>query len=111
MKYINEIIISFLWFSAIIIINPIGEFPLNDDWAYSLNVYHLSQEGKLILSDWPAMSLIAQVLWGALVTGVFGFSFTVLRFSTLFVGLFTVILFYKILINATSNKTTSLAGA
>lgn len=110
MKYINEIIISFLWISAIIIINPIGEFPLNDDWAYCKDVYHLSQEGKLILSDWPAMSLIAQVLWGAFVTGIFGFSFTVLRFSSLFIGLFTVILFYRILIHTTTSKTTSLAG-
>lgn len=110
-KYRIEIILSLIWIIAIVIVDPVGEFPLNDDWAYSRNVYHLSQEGKLILSNWPAMTLIAQVLWGAIVTSVFGFSFTVLRFSTLFIGLFTVLLFYKILINTTSNKATSLAGA
>ncbi|MBW8326003.1 MAG: glycosyltransferase family 39 protein [Prolixibacteraceae bacterium] len=110
-KYRIEIILSLIWVSAIVIINPLGEFPLNDDWAYRLYVYHLSHEGELILSNWPAMTLIAQVLWGAIVTSIFGFSFTVLRFSTLFIGLFTAILFYKILINTTSNKTTSLAGA
>ena len=110
-KYRNEIILSLIWILAIIIINPIGEFPLNDDWAFSKNVYHLSEEGKLIFSAWPAMTLIAQVLWGALVTSIFGFSFTVLRLSTLFIGLFTVLIFYRILVKATTNKTTSLAGA
>lgn len=110
-NYRNEIILSLIWIFAILIINPIGEFPLNDDWAYSLNVYHLSQEGKLILSKWPAMTLIAQVLWGAFVTSIFGFSFTVLRLSTLFIGILTVILFYRILINATKSKSTALAGA
>ena len=109
--YRNEIILTLLWILAIIIVNPIGEFPLNDDWAFSKNVYHLSEEGKLIFSAWPAMTLIAQVLWGALVTSIFGFSFTVLRLSTLFIGLFTVLIFYRILVKATTNKTTSLAGA
>lgn len=110
-KYINEIILTVLWVLAIIIINPIGEFPLNDDWAYSKDVYYLSQEGRLVLSDWPAMTLIAQVLWGALVTWIFGFSFTVLRLSTLVIGLFTVVIFYRILVNITKNRNTSLAGA
>lgn len=109
-KYRIEIILSLIWIIAIVIVDPVGEFPLNDDWAYSLNVYHLSQEGKLILSNWPAMTLIAQVLWGAIVTSVFGFSFTVLRVSTLFIGLFTIVLFYRILINTAASKTTSLAG-
>jgi len=110
-KYRNQLILSLLWIFAILIINPIGEFPLNDDWAYSLDVYHLSQEGKLILSTWPAMTLIAQVVFGALVTSIFGFSFTILRLSTLFIGIFTVILFYRILVNTTKNKKTALAGA
>jgi len=110
-KYKNEIILSFIWIIAIFIVNPIGEFPLNDDWAYSRNVYYLSEEGRLVLSVWPSMTLIAQVLWGALVTLIFGFSFTTLRFSTLFIGLFTVILFYRILVFTTKNKTTSFAGA
>jgi len=110
-RYRNELILAVIWILAILIINPIGDFPLNDDWAYGSNVFHLSQEGKLILSSWPAMTLIAQVLWGALVTFVFGFSFTVLRFSTLIIGLFTILSFYRLFINAGTNKNISLAGA
>ncbi|MFA9392321.1 MAG: ArnT family glycosyltransferase [Prolixibacteraceae bacterium] len=110
-NYKSELVLSLVWIIACIIINPIGEFPLNDDWAYSQNVYHLSEEGKLILSDWPAMTLIAQVVWGAMLTSIFGFSFTVLRFSTLFFGLFSIFVFYRILVFTTLNKTTSLVGA
>lgn len=109
-KYGDELIILLIWVVAVLIINPIGEFPLNDDWAYSLDVFHLSEEGKLILSDWPAMTLIAQIIWGAFVTSVFGFSFTALRISTIVVGFFAVLGFYRILQTATLNKTSSRIG-
>lgn len=74
-----------------------GDFPLNDDWAYGLNVRALAQENRLFFSDWPAMTLIAHTLWGALFCKVFGFSFTVLRFSTLLMGAFGMIGFYRLL--------------
>jgi hypothetical protein len=110
-KYKNEIILLLIWIISIFIVNPLGDFPLNDDWAYGLDVFHLSQEGKLILNDWPAMTLIAQVLWGSLVTFIFGFSFTVLRISSLFIGLFSVWIFYKILIFSGISKKISMGGA
>lgn len=109
-KFGDELVILLLWVVAVFIINPIGEFPLNDDWAYSLDVFHLSEEGRLILSDWPAMTLIAQIGWGALVTTIFGFSFSALRISTIVVGFFAVLGFYRILQTATLNKTSSRIG-
>ena len=27
--------LSFLWIAMVLIINPVGEFPLNDDWMYA----------------------------------------------------------------------------
>lgn len=77
------LLLSVLWWSLLPIVNFVGDFPLNDDWAYAHNVYHLSERRELEFSNWPAMTLIAQTLWGTLFCKIFGFSFTVLRLSTL----------------------------
>lgn len=72
-----------IWTVAILIVNPLGNFPLNDDWAYGQNVFNIVQDGNWIFEDWLAMTLIAQVVWGAFFCKLFGTTFTVLRISTL----------------------------
>jgi len=75
-----------LWWLMAIVVNPAGDFPLNDDWAYGLPVKWLVETGRLRLTDWGAMTLVTQVLWGALFASIAGFSFTVLRISTLVIA-------------------------
>jgi hypothetical protein len=72
-----------LWTLMAIVVNPVGDFPLNDDWAYGLPVKWLVETGRLRFTDWSGMTLITQVFWGALFASIAGFSFTVLRISTL----------------------------
>ncbi len=79
----NIFLLLIIWMAAIITVNPIGNFPLNDDWAYGQNVQTLVEEGRLHFNDWLVMTLVAQVLWGGLFCFIFGFSFTILRISTL----------------------------
>jgi 4-amino-4-deoxy-L-arabinose transferase-like glycosyltransferase len=55
-----------------------------DDWAYGLTVRHLLQTGEYRLHDWAAANMPTQIYWGALLAEAFGYSFTILRFSTLF---------------------------
>ncbi len=76
-----------LWLAIILVLNPIREFPLNDDWAYALSVHHCLQTGTFDPGDWPGMTLLLQVLWGALFCKIFGFSFAVLRCSVLVLGI------------------------
>ncbi len=76
------------------LIDPRGDFPLNDDWAYARSVYDLLEKGEFILVDWGAMTLIAQVYMGAFLCKIFGLSFTVLRFSTLCSSLIGLLAFY-----------------
>lgn len=83
-----------LWILSIVVVNPVGDFPLNDDWAFAEGVYSIVNTGTLIPSDWPAMTLVAQLYWGALFCKVFGLSFTVLRWCTLLSSLFGAISFY-----------------
>jgi len=90
--------LSLIWLVVIVIVNPIGDFPLNDDWSYAKNVESLALENELSFHDWGAMTLIVHNLWGALFCKIFGFSFTVLRISTLVLGWGTLIatfLFFK----------------
>jgi hypothetical protein len=101
-KYI--LIISLIWIVSAFVVNPIGGFPLNDDWAYSKNVYNLSELGVFKLSHWPAMTLVAQTLWGVVICKIFGFSFTVLRLSVLVLGWLGVVMFYILVRKMSSNN-------
>src|SRR4029078_13384805 len=78
--------LSGVWLLMVLLVNPVREFPLNDDWSYSLAVQSLIKSGHLTLSVFTSMPLIAQVLWGALFCLPFGFSFTALRTSTITLG-------------------------
>jgi Dolichyl-phosphate-mannose-protein mannosyltransferase len=100
-----EIYLSFIWVLSILLVNPLGNFPLNDDWAYAKSVKILYENGNLVIGDWPGMTLIGQVLPGAFVSYFFGFSFVSLRFYTLIVSLVGAITFYNLAKCLSSNKT------
>lgn len=80
-----------LWGLAILLAWPVGDFPLDDDWAYAEAVKHLVDTGQYWVSDWPAMTLFTQILWGSLFVELFGFSFHVLRASTLVLALLGIL--------------------
>ena len=88
--------IAFLWGIAIILVNCQGNFPLNDDWSYAIAVKRLVEEGVYSPTAWTSMSLISQTLWGSLFCYLFGFSFEVLRLSTLLLSLLTLFGIYLI---------------
>jgi len=99
-----EIYLSIIWALSILLVNPLGNFPLNDDWAYAKSVWNLYEHGNLVIGNWPAMTLIGQVLPGAFVSHFFGFSFISLRFFTLIVSLVGAITFYNLAKCLSSNK-------
>jgi 4-amino-4-deoxy-L-arabinose transferase-like glycosyltransferase len=86
-----------LWFLLLLFVlvggfvDPVREIMTGDDgWAYALSVRHLLATGEYRLNNWATANMPTQIYLGALLTHVFGYSFTVLRFSTvalLFVGL------------------------
>ncbi len=87
-----------LWMIAVLLAGPRGEFPLNDDWAYSDVVKGVLTTGEYRVGDWPAMTLWTHAWLGVLVcklTG--GFSYTVLRLSMIVLGLAGVMLFGRLI--------------
>ena len=82
------------WVLAAWIVDPSGDFPLNDDWSYGLSAMFFSEEGRLVFSNWHSMTLLTQVLWGAAFCEALGASFEALRISTLVAGCMTILLAY-----------------
>ncbi len=82
------LLFAIFWTICCLIINPVADFPLNDDWSYALSVKSLAVDGNLEYCGWMSMTLFFQVLWGSLFVKIFGFSFTVLRFSTIVLAFF-----------------------
>ena len=86
------------------ITNPIGNFPINDDWQYARPVSSLVNQGKYISPDAYSPIIIAQVFYGAIFCKLFGFSFTVLRISVLVLGIIGVLVFYSLVKRFSSTK-------
>jgi hypothetical protein len=87
------LILVALWTVIALIVNPVGEFMVNDDWAFVRALETLTFEGKMPTTGWgPSWapggpSLIVHLLWGRLFTFFGGFSVTVLRISVLTLGI------------------------
>lgn len=75
-----------IWIIAVMVINPHGNFPLDDDWSFSLSVRHMLESHEFRPLGWTSMSLLGQTVWGALFCLPAGFSFFALRVSTLVAG-------------------------
>jgi hypothetical protein len=99
------------WVVLVFVANPIGAFPLDDDWSFSKAVQTLVEHGRLEFTWWTSMTLAAQVLWGALFCLPFGFSFLALRLSTVVLGALGIIAAYALLREFRVDRTMSLFGA
>lgn len=108
---VNILVIIAIWTVMVIVVNPLGDFPLNDDWVYGLAVKSILEKGDFRLPSPAHANLFFQAFWGALFCLPFGFSFTALRFSTLTLGLIGVIGTYLLLREVNANQKISLLGA
>lgn len=94
-KYFPFLLVLLLLGVAECIIYPIGDFALNDDFAYARSVYVWDQTGHFEIGGWPAMSLFSHSLLGLFFVKLFGFSYTVLRFSNMALCLVTLFFIYR----------------
>lgn len=76
-----EFILFFLITLSFLIVDPIGEYAIDDDWIFVKSLLYLHKDGHLKILDWNPMSLLSHLWWGALFTKFFGFSFTVSKIS------------------------------
>ena len=97
-KWLPISLIIITWLIMVLLVNPIGNFPLCDDWAYASSVKILLETGHFVLHDWSAANILSQAVVGYIFSLIFGFSHTALRFSTLSLALLGLIFVYKLLI-------------
>src|SRR5712671_6036943 len=88
------LILAALWLASLSAVWPIGDFPLNDDWAFARSVKHLLETGNYQPTEWAAMPLFTQTLGGALFCLPTGFSFNALRCWTLVLSAAGVVFTY-----------------
>lgn len=103
--------ITVIWIAMIAAANPIGDFPLNDDWVYGLVVRSLLETGHYHFPSSASANLGPQAYWGALFCVPFGFSFTALRFSTLTLGLVGSIGQFYLVKELGETRRTAMLGA
>lgn len=77
------LILTACWIIIECLIDPLGNYPLNDDWAYYRAIKNYIQNGFIQLSDWQATSFVLQFIYGTFFVKLFGLSFTILKISTL----------------------------
>lgn len=103
LKYRFQLLLGLIWLLVRTVIDPMGEFTINDDWAYTHNTHALSEEGIYSFSYWPAMTLVAQTWWGVLFSKLFGFSLFNLRMATMTMGIIGSLFFFALLKRETDN--------
>lgn len=105
------LVLLLLYLLAESLVWPAGNFPLNDDWAFARSAQILAGTGKFEIGSWPAMTLWTHVIYGSLFVYLFGFSFNVLRISTLLSSLAACVLLYRLLKRLSGSSNVAFAGS
>ena len=82
-RWFPPLLIAATYLACTLLVDPRGEFPLNDDWAYTRSAFRLASGEGLRIDEWAAPSLVGQAVYGGLLARCFGRNFLVLRLSTL----------------------------
>ncbi len=105
-----------VWAVVIVIIDPVGEFMVNDDWAYVRSLESLIQDGSLKTTGHGPLhapggpALITHLLWGLAFVKVAGFSLTVLRASVLTLGVLASLVVFVMLRRCGASACLSVFG-
>lgn len=103
--------IAFVWVALLCLANPTGEFPLNDDWNYARSAKILAESSQLLITCWNCSTNLVQITYGALLTNLLGFSFTLLRATSWVAGLIGCVYMYLLLRETSKNEVIGLAAA
>src|SRR5262245_49361104 len=79
-------VIAAVFVIGALIVRPLRDVPIVDDWTYAWSVDHLLRTGELRIAEISSVYPVLQVVWGGLFAKLFGFSFGVLRLSTVVIA-------------------------
>lgn len=104
-RHASYFILIIIWLLSVIVVSPVGEFPLNDDWIYLQVLKNLYDFNKIVFTDWISSTLIAQLWWGLLFCKLFGYKIIVARISTLVTTFLISVVLYNLCRKVSGNKT------
>ena len=79
----HSILCAGLTVVAVLATHPSLEMGLNDDWSYTWVARELAATGRFTYNGWIGAIIGVQAVWAAVLIKLFGFSFTLVRLSTL----------------------------
>ena len=103
-------ILLFLLASVFIFALPIGNFPLEDDYAYYTMVKEFIQNGNITSHPASTATFILPIFYGALASKLLGLSHNTLALSTMLLSAFSIVAIYFFL-RIWLSKKLSVAGA
>jgi hypothetical protein len=104
------VVLSFFLCSSLLV-SPLRNVPVIDDWTYAWSVEHLLATGRLAVLDNSSSYTVLETYWGALWASVLGFSFGTLRLSTVALAAAGCGAFYLLLRELGLDRQRSLLGA
>lgn len=96
--------LGLLFLAQFLIVSPYGEFALNDDWVHTEMIKHWVETGEFRFNSYVGPLLYWPLLYGAALVKLFGFSFTLLRLTTLVWLAALVIITYGFIVKQTQQK-------
>jgi hypothetical protein len=105
------VLIAAVFVVGALLVAPLRDVPIVDDWTYAWSVEHLLRTGELRIAEISSVYPVLQVLWGTLFAKLFGFSFGVLRLSTVIIAIAGCWALYATLRELRCGAVWSLIGA
>ncbi len=100
-----------LFATLVLVANPSGDFPLNDDWNYARSVDQLMSHGQLMITCWTLAASVTQIVAGAIWCSLTGFSFDSLRCLSLVTATLSILLTIPLVNKIASNRSSGFAAA
>jgi hypothetical protein len=107
----SPIVLVAVFLAAVLIIDPRGDFPLDDDWGVGFTTFTLLETGHVQFTPFASATAYLQFAWGALWAAAFGPTFTVLRLSTLALSLGSTLLMFFLLKRSGVRRELAFFGA
>jgi len=100
------------WAAMVVLVQPTGAYPVADDWSYAGSVVRLLHGGRVELHPFTPTIAFTHIVFGAVVSALFGFGFETLRIAMYVVGFAGVVATYLLVLQiARSRALASLAAA
>ncbi len=104
---IHAILCALAVFLCELISHPFAEMGISDDGPYVVMVHTLATTGHILYTGWAAPMLVWQLILAAAFVKLFGFSYSVVRMSTILIAVVMAFVLQRILVRANISERTA----